>query len=342
MIKRLFDCVANVWPVVYLHYESNRNRGAGFIGSHLVDRLLDQGDEVIAVDNLCTGHRENVAHLENSKQSKSRFKLIVADVIKPLPKSIFKVDRIYHLASPASPSSSTIRSYQNLWEETMAVNTIGTWNLVKRAVVGGARFLFALTSETYGELLEHPQKETYRGNVSTTGPRAVYDEAKRFGETIVSAYVRKKGLDGRIARIFNTYGPRMDLTEGRVVYNMAVKALRNEPVPIYGDGKQTRSFCYVSDQVEGLIRLMEKDGLAGEVVNIGNLGEFTILELAERIIKLTKSKSKLEFFPMPTDDPTRRQPDITKAKKLLNWEPKVNLDEGLEKTLEYIKVQVSR
>jgi len=308
--------------------------GAGFIGSHLADYLLSRGEEVVAIDNLSTGHKENVAHLKNNK----KFQLIVADVTKPLPKGVFKVDRIYHLASPASPSTSTIRSYQNLWEETMAVNSIGTWNMVRRAVNDGApRFLFSSTSETYGEPLEHPQKETYRGNVSTTGPRAVYDEAKRFGETIVSAYGRKKGLDGRIARIFNTYGPRMDLDEGRVVYNLAIKALRNELIPIYGDGKQTRSFCYVSDQVEGLFKLMETDGLAGEVVNIGNPGEFTILELAEKIIKLTRSKSKLQFFPMPTDDPTRRRPDIAKAKKLLDWEPKVNLDEGLEKTIEYIK-----
>lgn len=301
--------------------------GAGFLGSHLADKLISLGHEVIAIDNLSTGHKENVTGC----------RLVISDVIKPLPKSLPKFDRIYHLASPASPSTSTVQSYQSLWEETMAVNTIGTWNLVKRAVADGARFLFASTSETYGEPLEHPQKEIYRGNVSTTGPRAVYDEAKRFGETIVSAYVRKKNLDGRIARIFNTYGPRMDLTEGRVVYNLVVKALKNEPLPIFGDGSQTRSFCYVSDQIEGLVRLMEKDGLAGEVVNMGNPGEFTILELAEKIIKLTKSKSKLEFFPMPTDDPTRRRPDITKAKKLLDWEPKVNLDQGLAKTVEYVK-----
>lgn len=307
--------------------------GAGFIGSHLAEALLARGDEVWVVDNLSTGHKENVAHLRSNK----KFQLIVADAVLPLPKKLPKFDRIYHLASPASPATSTIRSYHNLWEETMAVNTIGTWSLVKRAVADGARFLFTSTSETYGEPLEHPQKETYRGNVSTTGPRSVYDEAKRFGETIVAAYVRKKGLDGRIARIFNTYGPRMDLTEGRVVYNLAVKALKNEPIPIYGDGKQTRSFCYVSDQVEGLLKLMETDGLAGEVINIGNPGEFTILELAEKIIKITSSKSKLEFLPMPTDDPTRRRPDITKAKKLLNWEPKVGLDEGLKKTLEYVR-----
>lgn len=311
--------------------------GAGFIGSHLVDRLLSRGDQVVAIDNLCTGNIRNVAHLKGNKN----FKLIVADVIKPLPKSVFKTDRIYHLASPASPSTSTTQSYQTLWEETMAVNSIGTWNMVKRAVVDGARLLFTSTSEVYGEPLEHPQKETYRGNVSTIGPRAVYDEAKRFGETIISAYVRKKGLDGRIARIFNTYGPRMDLTEGRVVYSLAVKALKNEPLPIFGDGSQTRSFCYVSDQIDGLVKLMETDGLSGEVVNIGNPGEFTVLELAEKIIKLTMSKSKLEFFPMPTDDPTRRRPDITKAKKLLDWEPKVNLDEGLGKTIEYVEKVLS-
>ena len=220
----------------------------------------------------------------------------------------------------------------------MAVNTIGTWNLVKRAVADGARFLFASTSETYGEPLEHPQKETYRGNVSTTGPRAVYDEAKRFGETIVSAYVRKKNLDGRIARIFNTYGPRMRKNDGRVISNFVNQALKGEAITVYGDGTQTRSFCYVDDLVGGMIQAMFK-GKSGEVFNLGNPEEYRMIDLAQKIKKMTESRSPIVHKDLPLDDPTRRCPDITKAKKMLGWTPTVSVEEGLKRTIAYYQKQ---
>ncbi len=310
--------------------------GVGFLGSHLCDKLLELGNEVYCVDNLITGSRENIKHLENNPN----FHFIEHDVINPFTITQGPpVDQIYHLASPASPNKNNPKSYISHPFETMKVNTTGTWKLCEMAINSGARFLFASTSEVYGDPKEHPQKEEYRGNVSTTGPRAVYDESKRFGETIVSAFVRSKGLDGRIVRIFNTYGPRM-AQDGRVVIEFVQAALQNKPFPVFGDGKQTRSFCYVSDMVEGLVAAMEKGG-SSEVYNLGNPDEFTILELAKKVKSLTKSTSEPAFVEkLPQDDPMQRCPDITKAKQKLGWEPKVGLEEGLGKLIEYLAIKV--
>lgn len=303
--------------------------GAGFLGSHLCDKLIEQGHEVICIDNLSTGSEKNIEHLKNNPN----FQFLNHDVTKPLPSDL-QADQIYHMASPASPNKDNSTSYQSLPFETMAVNTIGTLNLCEHALKNGAKFLFASTSEVYGDPLEHPQKETYRGNASTTGPRSVYDEAKRFGETITAAYVRSKSLDGRIIRIFNTYGPRM-ADDGRVVINFVKAALENKPLPVFGNGRQTRSFCYISDMVEGIIAAMEKSG-TGEIFNLGNPDEFTVLELADIVKKLTGANSELEFKELPEDDPVRRCPDITKAKQVLSWEPKVSLEEGLQKLIDYL------
>lgn len=306
--------------------------GAGFLGSNLCERLLKDGHEVICLDNLLTGSEENIKNLE----SNPKFKFIKCDVTKDLPD--LEADRIYHLASPASPNLHSKKSYHALPFETMSVNTTGTWNLCELATKLGAKFLFASTSEAYGDPLEHPQKEEYRGNVSTTGPRSVYDEAKRFGETITAAFVRSKGLDGRIIRIFNTYGPKMSEDDGRVVIEFIKAAQENKPFPVFGNGKQTRSFCFVDDLVEGIILAMEKDNTKGEIINLGNPGEYTIIQLAEVIKKITDSQSLVEFKePLPQDDPQKRKPDITKAKNLLGWEPKVSLEEGLEKYINYLK-----
>lgn len=305
--------------------------GAGFLGSHLCDKLIEQGHQVICIDNLLTGSEKNIEHLKNNPD----FQFVNHDVSKPLPDNL-TADQVYHLASPASPNKDSKISYQSFPFETMAVNTIGTQNLCEFAAKFNAKFLFASTSEVYGEPLEHPQKETYLGNVSTTGPRSIYDEAKRFGETITSVYIRSKSLDGRIIRIFNTYGPRIAF-DGRVVIEIIQAALENKPLPIFGDGKQTRSFCYISDMVEGIILAMEK-GEPGEIYNLGNPDEFTILELAEFAKKLTGSTSNLEFKDLPEDDPTRRCPDITKAKEKLGWEPKVSLEEGLKKLIERLEL----
>ena len=299
--------------------------GAGFLGSHLVDKLIERGDEVLAVDNLLTGDLKNLEHLKNN----SKFKFLEADVVRPLE---LQADQIYHLASPASPNLNSPKSYHALSFETMQVNTVGTWNLCELAGKLGAKFLFASTSEVYGDPLQHPQKESYRGNVSTTGPRSVYDESKRFGETITSAFVRSKGLDGRIVRIFNTYGPRM-ARDGRLMSEFIKTARENKPFPVFGDGKQTRSFCYVTDMIEGIVAAMEK-GQAGEVYNLGNPEELTILEFTEKIKKITGATSEIEFVAeLPEDDPVQRCPDITLAKQNLSWEPKVSLDEGLKNLL---------
>ncbi len=301
--------------------------GAGFLGSHLVDKLIERGDEVVAIDNLLTGDLNNLDHLKDNP----KFKFLEADVVKPLD---LKADQIYHLASPASPNTHHPKSYIALSFETMQVNTVGTWNLCELAGKIGAKFLFASTSEVYGDPSEHPQKESYRGNVSTTGPRSVYDEAKRFGETITAAYVRSKGLDGRITRIFNTYGPRM-ADDGRVVSQFIQAVKLNKPFPVFGDGKQTRSFCYVTDMIGGIVAAMEK-GEKGEVFNLGNPEEFTILELAEKIKQLTNSTSEIEFVSeLPEDDPVQRCPDISLAKQILGWEPKVSLEEGIRKLIDY-------
>lgn len=309
--------------------------GVGFLGSHLCDKLIEQSHQVFCIDNLITGDAKNIEHLKNNPN----FQFLELDVTSPLPDNL-EAEQIYHMASPASPNKNSPTSYQSLPFETMAVNTKGTWNLSEFAVKHKAKLLFASTSEVYGDPLKHPQKESYRGNVSTTGPRAVYDEAKRFGETVISAFVRSKGLDSTIIRIFNTYGPRM-ANDGRVVISFVDAALNNKPFPVFGDGTQTRSFCYISDMVEGTIAAMEK-GKTGEVYNLGNSNEFTVLELAKLVKQLTSSSSELEFNELPEDDPVRRCPDITKAKQNLGWEPKVQLAEGLNLLINHIKNNASQ
>lgn len=306
--------------------------GAGFLGSNLCKKLLDEGNNVICIDNLSTGSKKNILEFE----ANPNFKFIEYDVCQGLPENL-EADQIYHLASPASPNLKSPKSYHALAFETMLVNSRGTWKVCQWATLHKAKFLFASTSEVYGEPLEHPQKESYRGNVSPTGPRSVYDESKRFGETITAAFVRSKNLDGKIIRIFNTYGPKIAPDDGRVVTEFIKAALKNEPFPIFGDGTQTRSFCFVSDLIEGIVAAMEK-GERGEVYNLGNPDEFSVLELAQKIKDLTGSTSEIQTVGnMPEDDPTRRSPDITKAKEKLGWEPKISLDEGLPKTIEYYK-----
>ncbi len=305
--------------------------GAGFIGSHLSRKLLDDGHSVICLDNFFTGSRENVTDLLKNKN----FSLIEHDIISPL-KVNGKFGQIYNLACPASPVA-----YQKDPIETVKTNVLGMINVLELARERGCRVLQASTSEVYGDPLEHPQKETYRGNVNPLGPRACYDEGKRCAETLCMDYHRYYGLDIKIARIFNTYGPYMAQDDGRVVSNFILQALQNKPITIYGDGSQTRSFQYVDDLVEGLVVMMNKDNFVGPV-NIGNLGEFTIGELAEKIKKITNSPSKIVYKPLPQDDPVQRQPDITLARQELSWEPKVNLDEGLVKTIEYFKQVINK
>ncbi len=312
--------------------------GAGFIGSNLCGALVARGDTVICLDNLLTGSQKNIAHLLSS----GNFYFVNHDVTQPwISKKFGKIDEIYHLASPADPNVHSPFSYMAHPFETMLANTVGTWNMCELAIKTKAKFSFASTSEIYGDPQVSPQPETYRGNVSTTGPRSVYDEAKRFGETIVAAYVREKGLNARISRIFNTYGPRMNVEEGRAVVNFINQALKGEPMTIYGNGKQTRSFCFVDDQIKGQIAAMEKEGTRGETFNIGNPDERTILEFAEIVKKLAKSDSDIVFSePLPQDDPLSRRPNIAKAKKVLGWEPKVQLTDGLAKTIDYFKAQI--
>ncbi len=307
--------------------------GAGFIGSHLVDRLLADGHRVTAVDNFLTGSRENLAHLDDHP----RFRLVEHDMTRPLPADLAAepVHRVYNLASPASP-----RGYARLPIETLLVNAYGTHNALELARRHGARFLQASTSEVYGDPEIHPQIESYWGNVNPTGPRACYDEGKRYADALVTEYIRQEGLDARIARIFNTYGPRSAPSDGRVVPNFCIQALAGIPITIYGDGSQTRSFCYVDDLVEGLVRLMEAPGLAGEIVNLGNPKEQTILEFAERILAHAGSDAGITFAPLPQDDPRRRRPDIGKAQRLLGWQPRTTLDDGLRRTLDFFRSRV--
>lgn len=308
--------------------------GAGFLGSNLCGRLLSEGHEVFCLDNLLTGKKENIEEFLKNP----RFKFENIDASDAAKLSDINFDRIYHLASPASPSKHTQKSYLSLPFETMKVNSFGTWVLAQLAKDKNAKFLFASTSEIYGDPLKHPQKESYSGNVSPTGPRSVYDESKRFGETVVSAFVRYKDLDGRIVRIFNTYGPKMD-RDGRVVIEFVMSALLGKPLEIFGDGKQTRSFCFVDDLIDGIIKAMEFPNTKGEVFNLGNPDEFTILEFAEMVKKITGSSSEIKFTEkLPEDDPKRRKPDITKAKEVLGWEPKVKLEDGLKKLIEYLKL----
>lgn len=308
--------------------------GAGFIGSHLCDRLIEHGDTVICLDNLLTGSLKNIAHLINRK----KFFFFNHDATIPFKSRKFaRIDEIYHLASPADPNVHSPMSYIAHPFETMLVNSVGTWNICELASKHKAKLLFASTSEVYGDPQIPIQDESYRGNVSTVGPRAVYDESKRFGETIVSTFVREKKMDGRITRIFNTYGPRMNPNEGRAVVNFIKQALGGEPITVYGNGKQTRSFCYIDDQVEGQMLTMEK-GKAGEVYNIGNDDERTILEFAKLIKKFSNSQSPIVFSKtLPEDDPHQRRPDLAKTQKELGFRPRVDLKKGLSKTIDYFR-----
>lgn len=305
--------------------------GAGFIGSHLVDRLLADGAKVVVVDNLITGRKENLAAAKKS----DLFTFIEGDVSGPvenyLPKEL-KFDFIFHLASPASPVD-----FVKFPKEIYSVNAFGTHYLCEYAVANGARLVFASTSEAYGDPLEHPQKETYFGNVNPVGPRACYDESKRFGEMIVSTQTRQADVDGRIVRIFNTYGPRMRADDGRVVPAFITQALAGMPLTVHGNGSQTRSFCYVDDLVEYLLRSMIVGHIGGEVINIGNHDERTMIDFAREIVRLTQSNSEIEFIDRPEDDPEKRRPDLSKAKKLLDYSTTVSLEDGLIRTIDYFR-----
>ncbi|HET7249967.1 MAG TPA: UDP-glucuronic acid decarboxylase family protein [Gemmatimonadales bacterium] len=298
---------------------------AGFLGSHLCDRLLADGHRVIGMDNYITGTPVNLAHLEHHPE----FQFVRHDVTTFIEVE-GPLEAVLHFASPASPVD-----YLELPIQTLKVGSLGTHKALGLAMAKRARFLLASTSETYGDPLVHPQPETYWGNVNPVGPRGVYDEAKRFAEAMTMAYHRYHGLDTRIVRIFNTFGPRMRPHDGRVVSNFIIQALRGEPLTVYGDGSQTRSFCYVDDLIEGITRLFERG--TADPTNIGNPGEFTVRQLAERVLALTGSKSEIVQRPLPVDDPRVRQPDITRARQLLGWEPRVTLDEGLRRTIDYFR-----
>lgn len=313
--------------------------GAGFIGSHLVRALLAKGNRVICVDNEITGSVENIKDLQNNPQFVYKKKNIIdSDVAEIFGQE--EIGYIYHLASPASPNNKSPRSYMQLPLETMMVNSLGTYNLLEIAKKKNSKFLFASTSEVYGDPTVSPQPESYFGNVNPNGPRSVYDEAKRFGEAMVASYVRQGLVDARIIRIFNTYGSSMQVDDGRVVSNFISQALTGKPLTIYGNGTQTRSFCYVDDMVLGIEKAMISANTKGEVINLGNPDEKKISELAIIIKELVGSKSEIEYEPLSEDDPTQRKPSIEKAKKLLDWEPSVSLREGLEKTIEYFKIVV--
>jgi dTDP-glucose 4,6-dehydratase len=298
--------------------------GAGFVGSHLCDALLADGNEVVCVDNLLTGSLRNIDHLKNE----SRFEFVERDVNQPF--DVGRVDYVFHFASPASPVD-----YMEHGIETLKVGSLGSFHSLDLAREYGAKYMVASTSECYGDPLEHPQKETYWGNVNSIGPRSVYDESKRFAEAATMAYHRYHKVDTRILRIFNTYGPRLQLNDGRVISNFMKQALRSEPLTVYGDGKQTRSFCYVSDEVDGILRLSKAE--EHDPVNIGNPVEFTILECAHLVLKVTGSSSPIVYEPLPQDDPKQRRPDISKAKRLLGWEPEIDLEAGLKLSMEYFK-----
>ena len=300
---------------------------AGFLGSHLTDRLLAEGHTVLGVDNLSTGDAENLAHLANEP----RFRFELRDICLPFDPG--PVDHVFNLASPASPPE-----YLRLAIETLRVGSVGTENALQIAARYGAGFLHTSTSECYGDPLVHPQTEDYWGNVNPVGPRSVYDEAKRYAEALVMAYHRSRGVNTHLVRIFNTYGPRLHPSDGRVISNFMMQALHGEPLTVYGDGNQTRSFCYVDDLIEGILRLSRSD--EHYPVNIGNPDEFTILECAQAILEATGSASELRFEPLPQDDPTRRRPDIAKARTILGWEPKIALKEGLAKSLPFFKSKV--
>jgi dTDP-glucose 4,6-dehydratase len=302
---------------------------AGFLGSHLCDALLAEGHSVVGADNFCTGRPANLEHLKDE----SRFSVVERDICVPF--DLGPVDFVFNFASPASPVD-----YMRLGIETLRVGSEGTKNALEVARKYGAGFLHASTSECYGDPTVHPQPESYWGHVNPIGPRSVYDEAKRFSEALVMAYHRYYKVDTRLVRIFNTYGPRLQSSDGRVISNLMTQALHGEDLTIYGDGSQTRSFCYVSDEVEGILRLSRSD--EHFPVNIGNPVEWTILECAQQILEVTGSKSKIRFEPLPQDDPVQRRPDITKAKRLLGWEPKIDLRTGLQLCLEYFRQSVER
>ena len=300
---------------------------AGFLGSHLSDALLAEGHEVLGVDNLCTGSLANLAHLKHE----SRFEFLEHDICVPFdPK---RVDYVFNFASPASPAD-----YMRLGIQTLTVGSMGTQNMLEIAKKHSAKFLHASTSECYGDPDQHPQTEEYWGHMNPIGPRSVYDEAKRFSEALVTAYWRYHNVDTRLVRIFNTYGPRLQANDGRVISNFMVQALQGDELTIYGDGGQTRSFCYVSDEIDGIVRLSRSDEHGP--VNIGNPAEWTILDCANAVLRITGSTSKIVYHPLPQDDPTQRQPDITKARKLLSWEPKIDLETGLKLSLNYFKSSI--
>jgi nucleoside-diphosphate-sugar epimerase len=299
--------------------------GAGFVGSHLCEALLDAGHEVLCVDSLITGDRRNVAHLLD----RDGFELHVHDVVQPFDA---EVEGIFHLASPASPVA-----YQNHPEETALANALGSQQLLGLARRLQARYLFASTSEIYGDPEEHPQRETYWGHVNPIGPRSCYDESKRFGEALTMVYLNRYGVDARIIRIFNTYGPRSDPNDGRLVPNFVTQALRGHPLTVYGDGSQTRSLCYVEDLVRGIQFAMFSPNTTGLVVNLGNPEEHTVLQYAELIRDLVGASAEINFRPLPADDPTRRRPDITRAREVLGWEPRIPVREGLQRTIAWFR-----
>ena len=307
--------------------------GGGFIGSHLCKSLLDENFKVICVDNFITGDKANI----NSLTSNSNFKLLEKDIIKEKDFEAEKIDYIFHLASPASPNAKSKKSYINFPLETLLVNSVGTYNLLELSLKNNSKFLYTSTSEVYGDPAVSPQNEEYFGNVNPNGIRSPYDESKRFGEAITQTYFRKFNLDTRIIRIFNTYGPNMQKDDGRVVSNFINQAIEGKSITIYGDGSQSRSFCYVTDMIEGIKKYMFSERSKGEVINLGNPNERSILDFAKLIIKLTGSASEIVFENLPEDDPKKRRPDITKAKSLLDWEPKVGLEDGINNTIEYYK-----
>ncbi len=306
--------------------------GAGFIGSHLCKSLLQKNYKVICVDNFITSDKKNIEPFLNNQN----FVFLEKDVTKPLDLSE-KIDYIFHLASPASPNKKSPRSYINHPIETLLVNSLGTYNLLELAKKLSSKFLYASTSEVYGDPAVSPQKEDYFGNVNPNGIRSVYDEGKRFGEAMAMAYLRKFDLDVKIIRIFNTYGPMMQIDDGRVVSNFINQAILNKPITIYGDGSQTRSFCYIDDMAEGLMLAMFSDKIKGEVINLGNPDERKISELAAIIKDITGSQSEILFEDLPEDDPKVRKPDISKAERLISWTPKVGIEQGVRKTVEYFK-----
>ncbi len=303
--------------------------GAGFLGSHLCDALLGEGHHVLCVDNLITGSEDNIAHLTNE----SRFEFHNKDISQPL--DLGKVDYVFNFASPASPVD-----YMEHGIETLQVGSFGTYSCLEYAKRYGAKFFMASTSECYGDPEVHPQIETYWGHVNPIGPRSVYDEAKRFSEALTMAYHRYHKVDTHIVRIFNTYGPRLQLNDGRVISNFMKQAILGQDITVYGDGSQTRSFCYVSDEIEGILRLAKSDEHLP--TNIGNPNEFTILECAKKVIEVTGSKSKIAYEPLPQDDPKQRRPDISKARRLFGWEPRIQLEEGLKLSLEYFQTSLKK